>query len=103
MTTVRGRLAEAVTAARDRAIAVGDLPSTDGQTLPPVLVEHPARPEHGDYATNAAMQLAPYARANPMQIADTPQRHLAPPAGVAEVRVERPGFINFRLDPTWVA
>ena len=103
MTTLRGRLADAVRAARDRAIEAGDLSPTDGRALPPILIEHPARPEHGDYATNAAMQLAPVARANPMAIADVLERHLEAPEGVAEIRVERPGFINFRLDAGWVA
>ena len=103
MSTLRTSLRDAVAAARDRATEAGDLHLTDGGVPPPIGIEQPARPEHGDYATNAAMQLAPLARANPMQIAETLRTHLDPPPGIAEVTILRPGFINFRLDPDWVA
>ena len=104
--TIRHALRRALSEARSRAIEAGDIRLPEGvapDTLPPVSVEQPARAEHGDYASNAAMQLAPLARANPMQLADGLRRHLQPPPGVAEVTVERPGFINLRLDPRWLA
>ena len=66
-------------------------------------MERPALAEHGDYATNAAMQLAPLARSSPLAIAEILVRHLVPPTAVGETTVERPGFINWRLDPAWVA
>jgi arginyl-tRNA synthetase len=101
MTMIREEIRSAVADARRRAVEAGELNTSDAE-LPAIAVEHPARPEHGDYATNAAMQLAPVARANPMQIAETIARHLERPDGVAEISVERPGFVNFRLDPGWV-
>ena len=103
MTSVREHLRSAISEARDRAIAAGDLRVPPGATLPPHSVEHPARPEHGDYATNAALQLAPVARAAPLQIAETLRSHLGLPDGVAEVSVAPPGFVNLRLEPGWVA
>ena len=103
MSSVRDALRAAVESARDAAEAGGDLRRPDGAAWPPVSLERPARPEHGDYATNAAMQLAPVVRDAPMHIAETLKRHLGLPEGVAEVSVAPPGFLNLRLDPAWVA
>ena len=54
-----------------------------GGRLPEIRLERPARPEHGDFATNAAMQLAPVVRAAPMQIAEVLRTHLGTPPGIA--------------------
>ncbi|MGH2484357.1 MAG: arginine--tRNA ligase [Candidatus Limnocylindria bacterium] len=101
--TIRDALRSAVEAARDRAVAAGELVLPQGAALPEPSVERPALAEHGDYATNAAMQLAPLARSAPLAIAETLVRHLEPPTGVGGATVERPGFINWRLNPEWVA
>jgi arginyl-tRNA synthetase len=101
--TLRDELQAAVVAARDRAVAAGELALPEGAELPAPVVERPALAEHGDYATNAALQLAPLARSAPMAIAETLVRHLEPPAAVGATTVERPGFVNWRLDPAWVA
>jgi arginyl-tRNA synthetase len=101
--TVRDLLRAAVAEARDLAIAAGALAVPDGAALPPITIERPARPEHGDYAANAAMQLAPLARRAPMQIAGLILDHLRLPDGIGAADVAPPGFINIRLDPGWVA
>jgi arginyl-tRNA synthetase len=101
--TLRDELRAAIEAARDRAVAAGELALPEAAMLPQPGVERPALAEHGDYATNAAMQLAPLARSSPLAIAEILVRHLAPPSAVGETTVERPGFINWRLDPAWVA
>ncbi|HEV7200856.1 MAG TPA: arginine--tRNA ligase [Candidatus Limnocylindria bacterium] len=101
--TVRAELQAAIVAARDRAVAAGELALPPDQALPEPTVQRPAHAEHGDYATNAAMQLAPLARSAPMAIADVLVRHLELPASVGETTVLPPGFINWRLDPAWVA
>ncbi len=103
MSSLRDTLRSAVEAARDLALAAGDLRLPDGARLPEVRIEQPAHPEHGDYASNAAMQLAPVLRAAPLRIAETIRQHLGLPPGVAEVSVAPPGFLNLRLDPAWVA
>ncbi|MFN2484470.1 MAG: arginine--tRNA ligase [Candidatus Limnocylindria bacterium] len=100
--SMRQQLRVAVAAAQRRAVEAGDL-DVDAQALPDVTIERPARPEHGDFASNAAMRLAPLARADPMDIAGRLTRHLELPAGVLDTSVARPGFINFTLDPVWVA
>jgi arginyl-tRNA synthetase len=101
--TLREELQAAVLAARDGAAAAGELALPEGAALPLPTVERPAIAEHGDFATNAAMQLAPLVRSAPLAIAEILVRHLAPPPGVGATTVERPGFINWRLDPGWVA
>src|SRR6185436_19394235 len=89
--------------ARDRAAASGALAIGEGTDLPAIGLERPANPDHGDWASNAAMQLAPVARSAPLRIAETLIEHFERPDSVAEVSVAAPGFLNFRLDPTWVA
>ena len=101
--TVRAELTRAIAEARDRAIAAGAIASAEGTQLPPVGLERPAHPEHGDWASNVAMQLAPIARSAPLQIAEAILEHFDRPASIGGVEVAPPGFLNFRLDPTWVA
>ncbi len=102
MAPLREQLRDAVADARRRAAAAGDLALPAESELPPPVIEHPARPEHGDFATNAAMQLAPLARLAPMRIAEVLRTHLVKPDAVEEVTIAAPGFINFRLDPGWL-
>jgi arginyl-tRNA synthetase len=58
-----------------------------------------SRPEEkfGDYATNAALQLAKNASASPHQIAQQLVEELKHMPGLKEVSVADPGFINFKL------
>ncbi|HEX7225852.1 MAG TPA: arginine--tRNA ligase [Candidatus Limnocylindria bacterium] len=101
--TLRTDLARAIADARDRAIAAGDLVLPDGVgELPHIGLERPSKPEHGDWASNAAMQLAPTLRASPMTIANAIRAHLGDPPAIGEATVAPPGFLNLRLDPGWV-
>jgi len=101
--TLRAELSRAISEARGRAIAAAELTLPADAVLPEVGLERPAKPEHGDFASNVAMQLAPLARSAPMHIAESIVRHLERPAAVAEVTIAAPGFVNLRLDPGWVA
>ncbi len=58
-----------------------------------------SRPDEkfGDYATNAALQLAKNAAASPSQIAQQLAAELKSLPGIKDVSVAGPGFINFRL------
>jgi arginyl-tRNA synthetase len=61
-------------------------------------LERPRDLQHGDFATNAALVLAGRLGQPPREIADRLVSVLdASAAGVAEVSVAGPGFINFRL------
>jgi arginyl-tRNA synthetase len=99
----RADLRHAIALARDHAIAAGALRVPDGAPLPEIGIEQPANPDHGDWATNAAMQLAPVARMAPMQIATVLLEHLDRPASIAEATIAAPGFLNLRVDPAWIA
>ncbi len=62
--------------------------------------ETPARPEHGDLATSAALKLAKPLRKAPRAIADdlaARLRERLDPALVSAVEVAGPGFLNFRF------
>jgi len=51
----------------------------------------------GDYATNIALQLARPAGQPPLRVAEILRRHLADAAGLADVTVTGPGFLNISL------
>ena len=71
--------------------------------IEPVL-ERPRDPTHGEYATNLAMVLARPLRRKPREIADALVGALSlQDIGVADVNVAGPGFINFHLDPAFLA
>ncbi|MDN4479148.1 arginine--tRNA ligase [Demequina sp. SYSU T00039] len=65
--------------------------------VPEVRVERPRQREHGDWATNVAMQLAKKAGSNPRDFAATLVERLAAVEGIDSAEVAGPGFINIRL------
>ncbi len=71
-------------------------------TLPPIAVEHPSNPQHGDFATSLPLRLARATRVNPMKIAEELVKLISPGEEVAEVQAAAPGFINFRLRDEWL-
>jgi arginyl-tRNA synthetase len=77
--------------------AAGELPLA-ADAVPPVTVERPRNRDHGDYATNAAMQLAKPSGMPPRQVAQLLADRLAVEPGIASVAVAGPGFLNIRLE-----
>ena len=73
------------------AIRSAQLPETD-----PGL-EKPKQPEHGDWATTAALRLAKPAQRNPRELAQLIVDHLDVPDVVEDVSIAGPGFVNFRF------
>lgn len=71
---------------------------------PDIVLERPARPEHGDWSSNVALVLAKPAGRNPRQLAGELADLMAadPPTHLTSVEVAGPGFINFRLGPGWL-
>lgn len=63
-----------------------------------VTVERPRNPEHGDYATNLALQVAKKAGANPRELAGWLAVALAGADGIASAEVAGPGFVNLRIE-----
>ena len=71
----------------------------DAAALPAtVTVERPRNPEHGDYATNLALQLAKKVGVNPRDLAEWLAAALAEQDGIAAADVAGPGFVNLRID-----
>ncbi len=97
---IRDAIAELIREGIRRAQEAGDLPLFE---IPTILIEHPKQADHGDYATNAALQLARAARMAPPKIAQAIVQHLPPADYVGQVTVAGPGFINITLSPTWIA
>ncbi|HLQ96116.1 MAG TPA: arginine--tRNA ligase [Pseudogracilibacillus sp.] len=64
--------------------------------VPAIHIEEPKEKEHGDFATNIAMQLARIAKKAPRQIAEDIVQHFdKETAGVSKLEIAGPGFINF--------
>lgn len=63
-----------------------------------VTVERPRNPDHGDYASNLALQLAKKVGANPRELAGWLAEALTKADGIASAEVAGPGFINMRLE-----
>jgi arginyl-tRNA synthetase len=66
--------------------------------LPAATVERPRNPEHGDYASNLALQVGKKVGANPRELAGWLAEALAQADGIASAEVAGPGFINLRLE-----
>ena len=62
-----------------------------------ITVERPKNREHGDWATNVAMQFAPKFGLVPRAFAQTLAEELAKVSGISKVDVAGPGFINITL------
>lgn len=72
------------------SIGAGDLPTE-------VVVERPKNRDHGDWATNVAMQLAGKLGMNPRAFAELLAAELLKLDGVEKVDIAGPGFINLSV------
>jgi arginyl-tRNA synthetase len=84
---------------RSTAAAVLVERGLDPAALPAaVTVERPRNPEHGDYATNLALQVAKKVGVNPREFAGWLAAALAEAEGIAAAEVAGPGFVNLRIE-----
>ena len=84
---------------RSTASAVLTRHGLDPAALPEtVTVERPRNPEHGDYATNLALQVGKKAGVNPRELAGWLAEALAGADGIAAAEVAGPGFVNLRIE-----
>ncbi len=89
-------LAEAVLAAARSVFAAHGM---DPDALPASTpVERPRNPEHGDYATNLALQVSRKIGVPPRELAGWLAAEIAATPGVASTDVAGPGFVNIRLE-----
>jgi arginyl-tRNA synthetase len=87
-------LALAIAGILEKMQASGDLPAGE---LKDVVIERPRNREHGDWATNVAMQLAPNLGMKPRDLADKLVPVIDSLPEVSKVEIAGPGFINITL------
>jgi arginyl-tRNA synthetase len=68
----------------------------------PVELERPSDPVHGDYATNAALRLAPQRGRPPREVAEELAAAASSLAAVDRAEVAGPGFVNLWLTDGWL-
>lgn len=90
------KLADAVLAAAHALFSERGL---DPTALPEsTAVERPRNPEHGDYASTLALQLAKKSGVAPRDLAAGLADQLSRTPGIKSVEIAGPGFLNIRLD-----
>ncbi|MFI6443069.1 arginine--tRNA ligase [Kitasatospora sp. NPDC050543] len=88
-------LSQAVQAAVSAVVEAGELTVAVPEH---VTIERPKNRDHGDYATNVALQLAKPAGKPPRAVAELVAARLRELPGVAKVDIAGPGFMNITLD-----
>ena len=96
---IRDDIAGLVCRAVEKAQDAGTLPKA---AIPDVVVEEPANPNHGDYASNLPMRLARAMGMNPIAIGERILAQVEPGHFVAKVDLAPPGFLNFVLGDSWL-
>ena len=91
-------LSAAIAQELDKTIASGQLTLADNAELPLARVERPKSREHGDWATNIALQLAKKVGKNPREVAAVLADKIDSIPGVSTVDIAGPGFLNITLD-----
>jgi arginyl-tRNA synthetase len=89
-------LAAAIGRILEKMQSAGTLPSA--QLPAEIVVERPRNREHGDWATNAAMQLAPVFGLAPRALAELLAPEIQALEEVSKVEIAGPGFINISLN-----
>ncbi len=91
------QLSTAIIDALSTLVDQGRLALVDGVPTE-VTVERPRQKDHGDYATNVALQLAKKAGTNPRALAELIKAELGQAAGIGRVDVAGPGFLNITVE-----
>ena len=92
---IRALVEQALVAAQ----AAGDIPQF---AAPEVTVEHPQRPEHGDFSANLPLRIQGLAKMKAIEVAEALREHVPEHEAVSDVNVAPPGFLNLYLDAGWV-
>jgi arginyl-tRNA synthetase len=72
------------------------------EELPEPEILRPRQKEHGDWATNLAMVLAPRVRRPPRELAEAIAAQVETGSLIERVEVAGPGFINLHMGPEWL-
>jgi len=98
--TIKRTLIDLLIQATKEAQISGSLPSV---TLPDITIEHPQKPEHGDYAASLPLKMARSTGVNPLNIANEIAQRIVPGPDISSITVAPPGYINFTFDDSWLA
>ncbi len=90
------QLSAAIIDALTALVDAGSVTLPDGVPAS-VVIERPKVKEHGDYATNIALQLGKKAGMNPREFAQLLADRLVSTDGVASAEIAGPGFLNIRV------
>jgi arginyl-tRNA synthetase len=96
---ITDHLTDLLEAGLEKLRAAGALPADEKAK---VELSRPARPEHGDFATNLPLALARLAKMPPRALAAQLIAALPPSDLVEQAEVAGPGFINFHLSAGWL-
>ncbi|TQJ41455.1 arginyl-tRNA synthetase [Arthrobacter sp. SLBN-112] len=91
-------LSLAISACLKDAVAAGEIALAASAVPEDVRVERPKNRDHGDWATNIALQLAKQAGTNPREFASVLSARLKSINGVSAVDIAGPGFLNITVD-----
>ncbi len=107
---IRAELADLIYQATKKAQKKGSLPKVE---IPEVVIEHPRRPEHGDYATslplkmiadiNRALKETKKPKLSPIDVGRRIVHRMEQAPVIGGTSVAPPGFINVSLDDDWLA
>jgi arginyl-tRNA synthetase len=98
---LRESIAELLRAGLRAAQETGALPAFE---VPADIPVEPSRhAAHGDYGSPVCLGLARVLRLAPIRIAEAVAAHVPAAPFVARVEAVQPGFVNFALDPGWIA
>ncbi len=90
-------LANHIEAAVKSAIESGQLKLSQSDIPIDIVVERPKNPEHGDWATNIALQLAKKAELNPRAVAEILLPIISKSESISQAQIAGPGFINLAI------
>lgn len=91
-------LSAAISACLKDAVSTGEIALTESVVPDAVRVERPKNRDHGDWATNIALQLSKQAGMNPREFAGILSNRLQGIPGVTGVEIAGPGFLNITVD-----
>lgn len=90
-------LAEYVRSAVNNAITRGQLTLATSDIPAEIVIERPKNSDHGDWATNIALQISKKAGLNPRAAAEILLPLITTAPGIESGEIAGPGFINIRL------
>ena len=98
--TTRLKISELVLNSLSESQSKGDLPDTEVEDP---AIERPNNIENGDFSCSLPLKLARSMQMNPLTIADKIAEGIPTDEVLSRVWTARPGFINFALNPPWLA